>query len=1018
MPDEQDKNIPLDQARENKYWVFISYSHADESWADWLHKALERYRIPRRLVGRQTAFGIIPKRLFPVFRDRDELPGAPSLPDKIEEALANSGSLVVICSPRSAVSQWVDKEITSYKQMGGAGRLFCLLVDGEPNASDHPEQGLLEAFPVALRYEVGKDGKRVRLDTEPIAVDVRKGKDTRTKAKIRLLAGILGLDFDELWRRDRRRKFWRRIQLATVGALVLLTLSAVWWDRQKALEEQTRITEHEQAVVRANALASSALSVRQQRGDMLELSVLLATEAMKRALFLDHFSPEINQILRDGLAMLPQRLGPALPHGPSYDTHPSFSPSGKWIAHFKGAKAWIRDFESGQVIAELQHAGDVKFAVFGPASRWFATAAANGRVYLWDTATWQSVNNLEHGAEVSRVVFAANGSRLASVGGQSIRLWETGSGKQEVNLRHDGGISAVAFGDTDDRLWSASQDGTARLWDLNSGEEVSRLKHASQWPGKMSFSPDARFLAVALDGVTVWNLESGKEVGQTQLPNQAYDVDVSLDGKVAVASGRSVLLWDVAAGRRLLLNHEDTVWDVEFSQDGRWLMSASPDRTARIWDTDSGRELSRMVHGDEVWKAVFNSTARTVATVSAPANTQASAVNLWRMWEDVTSLELRHAGSVMKVAINADRGLLSTISDDFQVQTWDTSSGEKVFEAGYGGSLDAAGLSPDGRLIAAGAGRNGPMRIYNPASKRMITELDEHGDWVTVMSFSPDGAQLATTSRYAPVKLWDTASARRIAEIETLGIQQVVYSDDGSRLVTVAGRPTFPTMTAQVWQAADGKKLLQIDFQGRLGVAALDPGGKYLFLCYNNAGSNAQGTTVRTWDLNLGQQVSEIVHENPVTALVVSPDGKWLAIGDTQGNVTIWDREREEEHLRIRLETEIAKAVFTRDAEWLAVAAGSTAGIWQVASGRQIARMPQGAGIRDIVFSADGRWLVSGSVDRVSRAWAWQPGDLIDRACRQLSRNLSRKEWREYLSGEEYEPTCARLHVEQGTTSY
>src|SRR5438270_7821306 len=96
---------------EFKYWAFISYSHQDEAWAQWLHRALETYQVPRRLVGRVSSVGKVPRRLFPVFRDRDELPGAADLGDTIQNALIHTRYLVVICSPRSAVSRWVNEEV-------------------------------------------------------------------------------------------------------------------------------------------------------------------------------------------------------------------------------------------------------------------------------------------------------------------------------------------------------------------------------------------------------------------------------------------------------------------------------------------------------------------------------------------------------------------------------------------------------------------------------------------------------------------------------------------------------------------------------------------------------------------------------------------------------------------------------------------------------------------------------------------------------------------------------------------
>ena len=90
---------------ESKYRAFLSYSHEDKTWADWLHKALERYVVPKRLVGQETIAGPIPKRLFPIFRDREELPSSADLGSQIETALRQSLFLIVICSPHAAKSR-------------------------------------------------------------------------------------------------------------------------------------------------------------------------------------------------------------------------------------------------------------------------------------------------------------------------------------------------------------------------------------------------------------------------------------------------------------------------------------------------------------------------------------------------------------------------------------------------------------------------------------------------------------------------------------------------------------------------------------------------------------------------------------------------------------------------------------------------------------------------------------------------------------------------------------------------
>lgn len=209
-----------------KYWAFISYSHHDEDWAKWLHQSLETYSVPRNLVGRHTGKnGQLPRRIFPVFRDRDELPGAADLGGKIKNALSQSRTLIVICSPQAAASKWVNEEIKTYKAMGRDDRVLCLVVDGEPNASDKPESGLLECFPEAVRFRVQASGQISSEKAEPVAADARKGKDGRDNAKIKLLSGVLDVGYDELRQREKRRQFQRRMR--TAGILVAFVIIAI-----------------------------------------------------------------------------------------------------------------------------------------------------------------------------------------------------------------------------------------------------------------------------------------------------------------------------------------------------------------------------------------------------------------------------------------------------------------------------------------------------------------------------------------------------------------------------------------------------------------------------------------------------------------------------------------------------------------------------------------------------------------------------------------------------------------------
>lgn len=209
-------------APEFRYRAFIAYSHQDEDWAKWLHTALETYRVPARLVGTQTATGTIPPRLAPIFRDRSELTSASDLSQTINEALSQSANLILICSPHSATSHYVNEEISTFKRLGGAERIFCLIVCGEPHASAVPSHEAEECFAPALRFKLGPDGQPTPERAAPVAADARPGKDGRSQAKLKLIAGMLGVGFDALKQREHQRHVQRLIAVTALSLIAML----------------------------------------------------------------------------------------------------------------------------------------------------------------------------------------------------------------------------------------------------------------------------------------------------------------------------------------------------------------------------------------------------------------------------------------------------------------------------------------------------------------------------------------------------------------------------------------------------------------------------------------------------------------------------------------------------------------------------------------------------------------------------------------------------------------------------
>ena len=218
--------------------AFVSYSHRDKAWAEWLHRALEHFRIDPDLVGRASPAGPVPRRLRPIFHDREDFSAGHSLTEQTRAALEGSQFLIVICSPNAAKSHYVNEEIRHFKAIGRGAHVIAVIIDGEPGDAER------ECFPPALRVMIAPDGTPTRAPEEPIAADARREGDGKRVALLKVVAGLIALPFDDVRKReaiaDNRRI---KIAAAAVAVVAMLGMAAGYfvWDRQSRNDEMVAI---------------------------------------------------------------------------------------------------------------------------------------------------------------------------------------------------------------------------------------------------------------------------------------------------------------------------------------------------------------------------------------------------------------------------------------------------------------------------------------------------------------------------------------------------------------------------------------------------------------------------------------------------------------------------------------------------------------------------------------------------------------------------------------------------------
>lgn len=262
----------VEEARGPRYRAFISYSHRDAAFGRRLHGRLERYSLPRRLVGRPGRLGPAPARLSPIFRDREELSAAGNLTAEVRAALADSACLIVVCSPAAAASVWVGREIELFRDLHPDRPVLAAVAVGDP----------ADVFPAALRESGG----------EPLAADFRREGDGPRLALLKLAAGVAGVGLGELVQRDAQRRV-ARVTAVTAAALTAMVamgvMTAVALDARAEAERQR---------AEAEGLVGFMLTdLRDRLKGVGRLDVMTAVN--QRAL--DHYGQDLRKLSPDQL---------------------------------------------------------------------------------------------------------------------------------------------------------------------------------------------------------------------------------------------------------------------------------------------------------------------------------------------------------------------------------------------------------------------------------------------------------------------------------------------------------------------------------------------------------------------------------------------------------------------------------------------------------------------------------------------------------------------------------------------
>jgi WD40 repeat protein len=658
----------------------------------------------------------------------------------------------------------------------------------------------------------------------------------------------------------------------------------------------------------------------------------------------------------------------------------------------------------GEVTNEVAFSRDGRYVAMGN------KVGEAGMVRVREARTGREIFGLKQkGGQVLAVAFTPDmRSQYLATGNAdgTARVIEVATGNEISQLRHDGEVSAITFSPNGRYIATASADGTARVMEVTTGLQVAKLVHGGH-VNTVAFSPDGRNVATGSDDGTLRLMEAatGKELWSFHDQQPVYRVVLSPDGQLVAAGmgdkdGPGFLrVLGAANGISVsLASQERRVNAVAFSPDGKYVATGGLDNAVRMFRLD--------LLG-EVWRREFQQ-------------------------------------QVLSVRFSPDGKHLATASADYTARVMEVETGKEIARLPHQGVVNSIAFSPDSELVATGC-QDGTTRVVESSAIKEILHLHVDKELLTATAFSPDQRYVATGDKAGVVKVTEIGTGKKTGSSVYPGaVYLLAFSRNGRYL---AGADNVKAdSTVRVTDLVTSRDMWSMRHKETVNAIAMSSDGQLVII-------GGEDRRVRLIEAHQGSEVTSFPQQAGISALAVSLDGKQIAIGGDDSSVHIVDPKGRE---LLRLpphdkKEQIDIMVFSRDGRNLAITSGATMRVIDAAAGRDVLTRAYPKQIYSAVFSADGQFVAVGQGDgmvRVIKAAKDQvvsavphggvvyglafstvngresllvlsgdtvyadlllPEDLRNEACSRLSRNLTIQEWNRYIPEQTPDKTCPNL---------